>query len=58
MTIVTLIIALIGALTGVVALTWSVMTFLLSGTRVKVKLQIGYLSRGGTILRPVDKKGF
>lgn len=48
--IVTLVVAGIGALTGIAALAWQAATFALSGGRAKVTLKVAWLSPGGGAL--------
>jgi hypothetical protein len=45
----TLVVALIGALTGVASLVWAVASYLASGVRVKVELNCGWLANGSYV---------
>ena len=48
--VLTLVVAILGALTGVAALVWQAVTFALSGGRVKVALKTAWLGPGGAII--------
>lgn len=48
----TLVIATIGALTGVASLVWAVTSHLLSGARVKVELLVGWAGNAGVVTIP------
>lgn len=45
--------AVLGSLLGVTSLTWQMATFKLSGSRVKVRLKVAALGRGGALTAPV-----
>lgn len=53
--IVTLVIATIGALTGIAGLVWAVATHTLTGARVKVDLLVGWVSGGAVVSVPWSK---
>jgi hypothetical protein len=46
----TLVIAIVGALTGVIALVWQAVTFVLTGGRARVELKMAWLGPGGAIV--------
>lgn len=50
--IATLIIAVIGAFTGITSLVWTVASHVLTGARVKVELVIGWVANGSVITLP------
>jgi hypothetical protein len=52
--LVTLVIAIIGALTGVASLAWSIASHLLSGARVTVELEAGWVGPAGMIHGPIE----
>lgn len=55
--ITTLVIAVVGALTGVASLAWTVASHALSGARVKVELKAGWLGGGGAVTLPFTNFG-
>jgi hypothetical protein len=55
--IVTLVVAIVGAVTGVAALVWEAATFVLSGSRVKVALTHAWLGGGGVVTGPLGEIG-
>lgn len=50
----TLVIAIVGLVLAAASLAWQAATFLMTGARVKVKLQRGALGPGGCVLGPVS----
>lgn len=50
----TLAIAVIGAITGVASLAWTIASHVLTGARVKVELRGGWIGPGGAVTMPMD----
>jgi hypothetical protein len=52
--IITLVVALVGAATGIASLVWAIASHQLSGSRVKVRLVGGWMGQAGLVSAPIE----